>query len=81
MWVSQHLSILSTRIDIFAMGQHIWLGAQPSCMVADQVVESRKILQPMDLAMGELLGEIYREWKIAYTRYMCVVLFMYPHRL
>src|SRR5882724_4584503 len=56
MWVSQCISILSTWIDIFAMGQHIWLGAQPSCPIADQVVESREVLQPTDLAMHELLS-------------------------
>src|SRR5882724_3895908 len=56
MCVSQHVSILSTRIDIFMMGQHIWLGTQPSCTVVDQVIEPREIFQPMDLAMGELLG-------------------------
>src|SRR5882724_12808144 len=56
MWVSQCVSILSTRIDIFATGQCIWLGAQPSCTVMDQVVEPREVLKPMDLAMCELLG-------------------------
>src|SRR5882724_9381010 len=56
MWVSQHISILSMRIDIFAMGQGIWLGAQPSCLIVDQVVEPREVLQPMDLAMHELLS-------------------------
>src|SRR5882724_2691229 len=56
MWVSQHVSILSTRIDIFVMGQCIWLGAQLSCPVVDQVVESREVLRPMDLAMHELLS-------------------------
>ena len=56
MWVSQHISILSLRIDIFTMGQRIWLGTQLSCTVADQVVESREVLQPLDLAMRELLG-------------------------
>src|SRR5882724_2552574 len=56
MWVSQHVSILSMRINIFTMGQCIWLGAQTSCTVADQVVESREVLQPMDLAMCELLS-------------------------
>jgi len=54
--VSQCVSILSTRVDIFTMGQCIWLGAQTSCTVADQVVESREVLQPMDLAMCELLS-------------------------
>jgi len=44
------------RIDIFMTGQCIWLGTQSSCTVADQVVESRKIFQPTDLEMGELLG-------------------------
>src|SRR5882724_3465091 len=56
MWVSQHVSILSTRIDIFVTGQCIWLGAQPSCMVTDQVVEPREVLRPTDLATRELLG-------------------------
>src|SRR5882724_2558534 len=56
MWVSQHVSILSTRIDIFVTGQCIWLGAQPSCMVTDQVVEPREVLRPTDLATCELLG-------------------------
>src|SRR5882724_11940486 len=56
MWVSQCVSILSMRIDIFTMGQRIWLGAQPSCMVTDQVVEPREVLQPTDLATRELLG-------------------------
>src|SRR5882724_460471 len=56
MWVSQRVSILSMRIDIFATGQHIWLGAQPSCPVADQVVESREVLRPTDLVMHELLS-------------------------
>src|SRR5882724_13452380 len=56
MGVSQHVSILSTRINIFATGQHIWFGTQLSCMVADQVVEPREVLQPMDLATHELLG-------------------------
>ena len=37
-------------------GQHIWFGTQPSCTVADQVVEPREVLWPMDLAMHELLG-------------------------
>jgi len=41
MWVSQHVSILSMRIDIFVMSQRIWLGTQPSCTVVDQVVEPR----------------------------------------
>src|SRR5882724_4478730 len=56
MGVSQHISILSPRIDIFMMGQCIWLGTQPSCMVADQVVEPREVLRPMDLVTHELLG-------------------------
>src|SRR5882724_1212499 len=56
MQVSQRVSILSMRIDIFATGQGIWLGAQPSCPVADQVVESREVLRPMDLATYELLS-------------------------
>src|SRR5882724_10497239 len=56
MWVSQCISILSPRIDIFTTGQWIWLGTQPSCMVADQVVESREVLQPTDLATRELLS-------------------------
>jgi len=56
--VSQCVSILSTRVDIFTMGQCIWLGAQTSCTVADQVVESREVLQPMDLAMCELLSKL-----------------------
>src|SRR5882724_9207057 len=56
MQVSQRVSILSTRIDIFATGQCIWLGAQLSCLIADQVVEPREVLRPMDLAMHELLG-------------------------
>src|SRR5882724_1606165 len=56
MGVSQRVSILSPRIDIFATGQCIWFGTQPSCMVADQVVEPREVLRPMDLAMCELLG-------------------------
>src|SRR5882724_4065076 len=56
MQVSQCISILSTRIDIFAMGQRIWLGAQPSCLVGDQVVESREVLRPTDLEMCELLS-------------------------
>src|SRR5882724_12655888 len=56
MWVSQSVSILSMRIDIFAMGQCIWLGAQPSCPIADQVVESRVVLRPTDLATCELLS-------------------------
>src|SRR5882724_4546473 len=56
MRVSQRISILSTWVDIFAMGQHIWLGAQPSCPIADQVVESREVLRPTDLATRDLLG-------------------------
>src|SRR5882724_3773513 len=56
MRISQCVSILSLRIDIFTMGQHIWLGAQPSCTVADQIVEPREVLRPMDLVMCELLG-------------------------
>src|SRR5882724_4624893 len=56
MRVSQRISILSKWIDIFTTGQRIWLGAQLSCLIADQVVESREVLQPMDLAMCELLG-------------------------
>ena len=56
MWVIQCVSILSTRIDIFVMGQCIWICTQPSCAVVDQVIESREIFQPMYLAMGELLG-------------------------
>ena len=56
MRISQCISILSVRINIFVTGQCIWLGTQLSCMVVDQIVESRKILQPMDLEMGELLG-------------------------
>jgi len=56
MGVSQRIGILSPRIDIFTMGQHIWLGTQLSCMVADQVVEPREVLQPMDLSTHELLG-------------------------
>src|SRR5882724_12638750 len=56
MGVSQCISILSLRIDIFATGQCIWLGTQPSCTVADQVVEPREVLRPMDLAPCELLG-------------------------
>src|SRR5882724_1878965 len=56
MGVSQRVSILSTWIDIFTTGQRIWFGTQPSCTVADQVVEPREVLQPTDLAMRELLG-------------------------
>src|SRR5882724_993826 len=56
MWVSQRVSILSMRIDIFVTGQHIWIGAQLSCPVADEVVESREVLQPTDLVMHELLS-------------------------
>ena len=56
MQVSQCISILSMRIDILMMGQHIWFSTQPSCMIVDQVGESRNILQTMDLVMGELLG-------------------------
>src|SRR5882724_9125283 len=56
MRVSQCISILSTRIDIFAMGQRVWLGAQPSCTVADQVIESREVLRPTDLETHELLS-------------------------
>src|SRR5882724_3824550 len=56
MGVSQCISILPPRIDIFTTGQHIWLGTQPSCMVADQVVEPREVLQPTDLETRELLG-------------------------
>src|SRR5882724_6759918 len=56
MWVSQCISILSTRIDIFMMGQHIWLGTQLSCPIVDQVVEFREVLEPKDLAMCELLS-------------------------
>ena len=44
------------RVDIFAMGQHIWIGTQPSCMVPDQVIETREVFQPMDLVVSELLG-------------------------
>src|SRR5882724_5657863 len=33
-WVSQCISILSMRVDIFVMGQCIWLGTQPPCTVA-----------------------------------------------
>src|SRR5882724_10103266 len=56
MQVSQRISILSTWIDIFAMGQCIWLGAQPSCLMADQVIESREVLRQMDLETHELLS-------------------------
>src|SRR5882724_9752819 len=56
MGVSQCVSILSTRIDIFVMGQHIWLGAQLSGTVADQVVEPREVLRPTDLSTCELLS-------------------------
>src|SRR5882724_11592469 len=56
MGVSQRVSIFSPRIDIFRMGQHIWLGTQPSCTVADQVVEPREVLRPTDLATHDLLG-------------------------
>src|SRR5882724_10084397 len=56
MRVGQCISILSVRINIFMTGQHIWLGTQLSCMVADQVVEPREVLQPTDLATHELLG-------------------------
>src|SRR5882724_6214899 len=56
MRVSQCISILSTRIDIFMTGQRIWLGAQPSCPIADHIVESREVLQPTELATRELLG-------------------------
>ena len=56
MGVSQQVSILSMRIDIFMTGQCIWLGTQPSCVVVDQVIEPREIFQPTDLEMGELLG-------------------------
>src|SRR5882724_844742 len=56
MQVSQCISILSMRIDIFVMGQCIWLGTQPSCVVPDQVVETREVLRPMDLVTCELLG-------------------------
>src|SRR5882724_13399558 len=56
MWVSQCISILSTRIDIFATGQCIWLGARPSCPIVDQVVDPREVLRPMDLATRELLS-------------------------
>src|SRR5882724_2529813 len=56
MGVSQRVSVLSMRIDIFAMGQHIWFGTQLSCMVADQVFEPREVLRPTDLATCELLG-------------------------
>src|SRR5882724_13435513 len=56
MGVSQRVSILSMGINIFATGQCIWFGTQPSCTVVDQVVEPRKVLQPMDLATCELLG-------------------------
>jgi len=44
------------RVNIFVMGQCIWLGTQPSCMVLDQAVETREVLRPMDLATCELLG-------------------------
>src|SRR5882724_4925559 len=56
MGVRQCVSILSPRLDIFSMGQCIWFGTQLSCTVADQVVEPREVLHPMDLAMCELLG-------------------------
>jgi len=56
MRVSQSISILSTRIDIFVMGQHIWLGTQPACVVVYQVVEPREVFRTIDLAMHELLG-------------------------
>src|SRR5882724_7961515 len=56
MRVSQRISILSTRVDIFTTGQCIWLGAQLSCSIADQVVESREVLRPTDLATRKLLG-------------------------
>src|SRR5882724_9036963 len=56
MRVSQCISILSTRVDIFTTGQHIWLGAQPSCPIVDQVVESREVLRLTDLATCELLS-------------------------
>src|SRR5882724_10320173 len=56
MGVSQCVSILSMRIDIFTTGQRIWFGTQSSCTVADQVVEPREVLRPMDLATCELLG-------------------------
>src|SRR5882724_7270302 len=56
MGVSQRVSILSTWIDIFTMGQRIWFGTQSSCTVADQVVEPREVLRPTDLATCELLG-------------------------
>src|SRR5882724_7346691 len=56
MQVSQCISILSMWVDIFTTGQCIWLGAQPSCLIADQVVESREVLRPTDLATRELFG-------------------------
>src|SRR5882724_6120288 len=56
MGVSQCISILSLRIDIFATGQCIWLGTQLSCTVADQVVEPREVLRPTDFVTCELLG-------------------------
>src|SRR5882724_2810210 len=56
MGVSQRISILSMGINIIVMGQRIWLGTQPSCTVADQVVEPREALRPTDLAPRELLG-------------------------
>jgi len=42
------------RIDIFVMGKCIWLGTQLSCVVADQVIESGEVFQPIDLVTGEL---------------------------
>src|SRR5882724_4738737 len=56
MWVSQCISILSIRVNVFTIGQCIWLGTQPSCAVPDQVVETREVLQPTDFVTGELLG-------------------------
>jgi len=43
------------RINIFTMSQRIWFGTQPSFPVANQVLESREVFLPMDLATSELL--------------------------
>src|SRR5882724_8135380 len=80
MGVSQHVSILSPRINIFMTGQRIWFGTQLSCMVVDQVVEPREVLQPMDLVTHELLGSckvlvvlVIREHKYDMCRALKVV--------
>ena len=64
--VSQHIHIITTRVHIVLSGESIRLCPEMSCMVLNEVVESRQVLRPTDLSASELFrrGEVFEVFVI-----------------